>query len=351
MYGMTAMSYNPINDSLFQVGHDHQQAVGEISIPELRDVRSVGFNGLARAMAIQPMVRVQDRAPNYTLEGNVKVGGTFPTDDGKLLVSLYEYYDGDGDAVASHLVVDPADVAGGDVTGLFQLGTFRGGYTGGYMARVPDAWREKLGFPYVAGLNGVAITSRTSQGPALIGFDPSDWSKAEGFLYYPYAHGQPYSLVTLGGYGAWNSSTYAHGIVFAEDTASVLFIGRIGEGELIYGGGTSDPALHKTYDSNGLYLAYDPCGSSKGYHAYPYVTRVWAYKVEDLLQVKAGVKKPHELLPYAMFNLDDILPTYACGNVNGVAYDAKSGQIFLSQPGNGAWGEPGVHVLQIKAAP
>lgn len=350
MYGMTAMSYNADNDSLFQVGHDHYQLVGEISVPELRDARA-GFTKLARSTIIQKMDKPQSRVPNYTLEGNVKVGGTLLTDDKKLVVSLYEYYDADASANESHLVVNPANVSTGAVTGLFRVGTARGGWTGGYMARVPDEWREKLGASYVCGLNGVAITSRTSQGPALIGFDPNDWSKSVELLRYPYTHGQPYSLETLMGYGAWNLSASAHGIVFPENTACVMFIGTIGEGELIYGGGTSDPALHKTKDANGLILAYDPCGHSKGYHAWPYVTRVWVYKVADLMAVRAGTVKSHEVKPVAMFNLDDVLPLKACGRTNGVAYDAKNERIFISQPGNGEWGEPGIHVLKIKDPP
>ena len=93
-WGGTALAFNPANNSLFLVGHDHQQAVAEVQIPA-SVVNSGNLKDLPTAKVLQPFVKVLPRIPNFTLEGTVKVGGLMVV-DGQLIGTLYVYYDGPG---------------------------------------------------------------------------------------------------------------------------------------------------------------------------------------------------------------------------------------------------------------
>jgi hypothetical protein len=160
-YGGTAIGFNPANNSLFAVGHDHHQAIAEISIPEI--INSEVIDDLARATVLQPFAGVLGRIPDYTLESTVKVGGLMVV-DGQLLGTAYEYYDGDGDAIDSHFRFTSLDVSAGDVEGLFQVGSLGGGFVGGYMTPVPPEWQEVLGAEYITGQ--AALSSSAAPPPA-----------------------------------------------------------------------------------------------------------------------------------------------------------------------------------------
>ena len=140
-YGGTALAFNPANNSLFIVGHDWDQAVAEISIPT---IRTGSLSGLSTASVLQPFVDVLARVPNDTLEGNVKLGGLMVAGN-QLIVSAYEFYDAEGDAVDSHFKLSSLNLSNAAVTGFFEVGNEGGGYVGGYMAAVPGEWQDEFG--------------------------------------------------------------------------------------------------------------------------------------------------------------------------------------------------------------
>ena len=108
----------------------------------------------------------------------------------------------------------------------------------------------------------------------------------------------------------------------------MLFFGRQGIGEFCYGTGEE---------------CSDPIDSSKGTHAYPYVHQVWAYDALDLQAVKEGMQQPWEVLPYAIWRLDEMDSVGGATNA-GAAYDPGSGRVYLTE----RYGEnPAVHVYQI----
>jgi hypothetical protein len=59
-YGGTALAFNPEKKSLFVVGHDHDQAVGEVEIPATA-VNSTKQDDLPVARVLQPLVRYSRR--------------------------------------------------------------------------------------------------------------------------------------------------------------------------------------------------------------------------------------------------------------------------------------------------
>jgi hypothetical protein len=134
-FGGTALAFNPANNSLFLVGHDHHQAIAEIKIPEAI-VASANLNDLDTATVLQPFVRVAARLPNYTLEGTVKVGGLLVV-GGQLVGTLYVYYDGPGKAVQSHFRLDSLNLAAAKVEGLFTVGHLGGVLSAATWRRCP----------------------------------------------------------------------------------------------------------------------------------------------------------------------------------------------------------------------
>jgi hypothetical protein len=88
-YGGTAIAYNPVNNSLFMVGHDQSQKIAELSIPTLK---TGALSNLNTGSMLQPFVDVAARIPNNTLTdvNGFKVGGLMVVGN-QLVGSLYEY--------------------------------------------------------------------------------------------------------------------------------------------------------------------------------------------------------------------------------------------------------------------
>jgi hypothetical protein len=170
-YGATAMAFDPQTGTMFMVGHDNDQMATEISIPQLRDPR---VTALAVASPVQKFFDPTDGAwQSIGPREMVKVGGLLPW-GGKLLVSMFSYYDSNGTQAASHLIGSRDLSATNDAGGPYKIGNLKTGYTSGYMTVVPEAWRTALGGPALAGNCCIPIVSRTSFGPALFAFDPED---------------------------------------------------------------------------------------------------------------------------------------------------------------------------------
>jgi len=208
-----------------------------------------------------------------------------------------------------------------------------------------------LGGPALTGQCCLAIVGRTSSGPAVFVFNPTDLGAknpipASPLVYYPLNH-------PLADWGStnpyYNGTTAIKGVVFPQGTRSILFFGRHGIGTFCYGPGTSDPTqAGKPADGGVDTYCYDPQDGSKGTHAYPYVSQVWSYDVSDLLKVKNGQMQPWSVKPYAVWSLN--VPI-AGANIGGAAYDPQTGRIFVSQECTDIVGLdclPVIHVFTVK---
>jgi hypothetical protein len=336
-WGGTALAFNPARHSLFLVGHDQEQAVAEVEIPAAV-VNSANLNDLPTAKILQPFVKVTARVPNYTLKGNVKVGGLL-VESGRLVGTLYEYYDADAKAVQSHFVLDSLDLAAAQVSGLFTVGTFGGGFVGGYLAPVPAEWQDELGAPTVTGQAALCIIGRTSSGPALFGFDPKDLGPSPApvrpYVYYPLPH-------PLGKIDArnpyFNGNTEIRGVFFVPGTPTVVFFGAHGTGDVGYG----QPEPFN-----------DPHRGSKGWHSVngEYAYQVWAYDVRDFVAVKDGAKKPWEVKPTEVRTFEFPVDN-AAKHLGGVAFDPAAGRLYVSQLwAGGGDALPLIHVFQVPKDP
>jgi hypothetical protein len=336
-YGGTALAFNPAHNSLFIVGHDWDQAVAEIAIPQ-SIVNSNSLNNLATASVLQPFVKVLGRAPNNTLANRtVKIGGLMVVNGG-LIGTAYDYYDALGTARDSHFKLSSLSLATADVTGYFQVGNLGGGFVGGYMAPVPAQWQAAFGAPYLTGQAALTVIGRTSAGPAAFGFDPnalgSSAAPATPYVYYPLGH----ELGAMVGAAdpLFNGATWVNGVFFAPGTRSILFFGSNGTGQIGYGEAAAFNDTNRT---------------SKGYHAVngQYRYQAWAYTVDDFLAVKNGIKQPWQIRPYEVWNFDFPISEGA-KHIGGVAFDAATGRLYVSQIGGDAVGygyKPLIQVFQL----
>jgi hypothetical protein len=331
-YGGTGLAYDPARNGLFVVGHDWYQLTAEVTIPPL--VKSSRLAALNRAAFLQPFADATGGKIDRTPGPNSKIGGELVY-QGRLLGTAYVYYDATDSQVVSHWV-RPSTSLAGPARGLFQVGSLGAGMVSGFMATVPPEWSTLLGGPVLTGNCCIPIISRTSFGPAAFAFDPASLGGGGPvadvpLLYYPAAH------PTIGPWNAtWNPArgiffgggTTIRGVVFPAGTRSVLFFGTQGVGKFCYGEGTAKRGLAGKPTPDGTTWCYDPDGSSKGTHAYPYVPEVWAYDAADLLAVRRGLKKPWQVRPYATWAFH--LP-FGSSQIGGAAYDAAHRLIYVSQ--------------------
>ncbi|MCI0682533.1 MAG: hypothetical protein L0Y71_10550 [Gemmataceae bacterium] len=319
-YGGTALAFNPLNESLFLVGHDHHQEVAEVSIPKTL-TKSERVADLPEAAILQPLKGILGRLPRWTLDGNVKIGGLMVVDK-KLIGTAYVYYDGPGKAVDSHFMLESTDL-NSEARGLFQVGRLGAGFVAGYMAPVPPEWQKKIGAPYLTGQAALAIISRTSSGPAVFGFDPKNLGKTpapvHNLVHYPLKN--PLGKIdTKNPY--YNGMTTIRGVVFPPHTRSVLFFGT-------HNNGTAD------YKPGGWVLR-----DGRTFF------QVWAYDANHLLAVKKGAAPPWRVRPYDVWEMP--LPITTPNMIlGGAALDPATRRVFVSQQfGNGVL--PLIHVFGIR---
>jgi hypothetical protein len=347
-YGTTGFAYYPAHNSLLVNNHIYEQKTAEVSIPQI--VNSTNLNNLSTATLLQNPADITEGnlakqgAGGATLE-YARMGGLMVYGN-KLIGGAFIWYDGGYAGELTHFTSGLAFSQTGDFHGMYKVGDLNAGFYSGYTTDIPQEWQSAFGGPALTGNCCISIISRTSFGPAAFVFNPDDLGvknpvPATPVVYYDGAH------PTLGDWGNsttvnlyFNMATGVTGIVFPAGTRSVLFFGRQGTGVPCYGcGGSTNPGGDCANE-----WCYDPAGSSKGCHAYPYKPWVWAYDANDLLSVKNGQKNPWDIRPYAVWALD--LPDTGGNDLQGVAYDPATRRLYVSQSyGDGA--SPLIHVFSI----
>ncbi len=322
MWANGALAFNPARNSLFVVGHDHYQQIGEISIPPLG----------GSATILQPFVSTE-QARNQLSRDETKIGGLHVL-GAQLVVSAYIYYDANGTATRSHFVRSTTLSQASPAT-VFRVGSLNPGFYAGYMADVPTAWRGAFGGDLLVGQCCIPIVSRTSFGPSVSVTSQASILSATNtaatmLLGYPEDHQTlGHWDTTYSATNRFNGTSHVGGMVVPEGTASILFIGGQGFGNFCYGTG---PACG------------DPVYSDQGNHAYPYRSHVWAYSAHDLAAVKTGTKQPWEVMPYATWELSSRISE----RVAGVAFDRATGRLFVAEQ-QGDSGTMRIHVLAVNS--
>jgi len=336
-YGGTSLGYNPINNSLFLMGHDQYNRTAEISIPDV--VNSANLSDLRTATLLQSFRdategRLNSINPNDP--NSQKIGGHLVFGD-RLIITGFSTYDGAGSQNSSHFARPLSLSTSNQVIGPVAVGS-RVHYTSAYMTLIPPEWQSSFGGPALTGNCCRSIIGNQSHGPAVSVFNPDDIGEvnpvpATDLLYYTSQHQLGPGQSSQNPY--FNLTTRVEGVVFPNGTRSVLFFGSHGIGPYCYGTGSA---------------CNDPARPSKGTHAYPYVYQVWAYDANELLQVKNGNKAPYDVQPYAIWTFN--LPTEKDNehNIGGAVYDQRTGRIYVSQP-RGDLKLPIIHVFNVDIGP
>lgn len=358
------IAFNPKNNSLFVVAHQFTQTVTEVSIPTLK--KTDDYYSLNEGTILQTPTDPTDGKRRYTGKGGALISANYTEDldneyitgllvvDNSLIGTVYSAYSYALDSDLSHFKSSTDLSIPDDVQTMLKVGETGAGFVSNYMAHVPTKYQQIIGSKYVTGMACKSIMSRTSFGPSLFGFNPETFVLDPNFVnpttplvYYPENN------ATLGGYWTknqvYNMSVQINGAFFAKD--SVIFVGRNGLGEPLYGSGTTDKNLHKQEKDGGAHIwVYDPVYPTvHGPHAYPYRYWFWAYSLTDLAKVKNGTAKPWEITPYkhGAFNIPMDKGTYVTGNLGGVANTPDGTRVFIvAQKADG--NKPIVHVYRLK---
>ncbi len=340
-YNGAGLAYNPAKNSLFISGHIDYGKVAEISIPTV--VNSTNLDSLNRAVQLQGLQDITEGNKNKISAGGaayqngaVNSGGLLVYNN-RLIGTDFGFYDANHEAVRSHFSSGLTLSQTGDFQGMYQLyPSPQAGFVAGPMAIIPAEYQAALGGKALTFLRAPSQNpGRSSYGPGAFAFNPDDLTGSSStvinsvpLIYYDMSH------QTLGAYdGPTNSYVSIKdeiwGIVFPENTKTVLFFGRHGKGARCYGTGTD---------------CGDPIYADKGDHAYPYVYYVWAYDVDDLIAVKNGTKNPWDLVPRT-WELN--VPVGGWNwNISGAAYDSSTQRIYLLTD-RGESPLPVINVLQL----
>lgn len=328
-YGGGGLWYNPTNNSLFVRGRDNYFDVLEIEIPEtLTDGNAVGATSdLATGTMLQGRRFTSSEISNYNFGGPAKIGGML-LKGSKLFVQMYEYYDNLPFATDNVIYFDSATLSGANVSDLYQIGgassSKNASYVSGYFGDIPAAKQSKLGgYTHFGGNNGLAITTRCSQGPVFVGFDPDDIGVTEPteggwYLYYEDANRLGWNDDPV-----WNPVSRAWGAFIPDGTNCVIFIGT---NAVVGSKGYVDVEYGDGADFN------DMCDPSKGYHSIngDYGAYYWAYNLDDLESAKNGTVAPFSITPYA--HGEFTFPFPRCGHFpNGCAYDRTNKLVYTCE--------------------
>lgn len=326
-YSQGPIAYNYENHSLFIVGHTHQQAIAEYAIPEI--IKSEELSELNMVETpIQVFSSILDRTPDGNPEKIDRVGGLYYVNYGgqaKLIVNAFEYYDAPADNTVSTLIIDNAnDIENSSVSGYFS---FEGGatHTSGWISPIPEAWQETLGGSHITGhSSGIPIISRCSAGPSAFSFEMNDALNASNTiktttlldfsLSNPLHEDLSNESKTNNIWTHLSRATYGFVV---PGTRTYLTIG--------YSGGYESGVCYKcTQDNGNLCGGYCTPEADDNYQYY------WLWDVNDLLAVKNGTLRPHEVMPYdhGFFNT----PFQANGSkkIGGGSFDPATGNLYLS---------------------
>lgn len=352
-WGGIALAYDAAHNSLYLVGNPQGELTAEVSIPPL--VNSTNLSDLNTATLIQPFTDAANgrrNAVNPTDPNAQLIAGQLVY-DGRLILAIESYYDGDGTQTTSHFARSLDLASATPFVGPITVGSQYPGFVSGYMTTIPSEWQSLFGGPALTGNCCLNIIAEQSNGPAISVFDPdkigvSNPVPAVALVGYPHyaALATPWNTQS----DLFNGTTIITGVAFPPGTRSVLFFGRQGTGPFCYGPGTSDPSLAGTIVTGTASEPWclDPADSDKGTHAYPYAYQVWAYDANDFLAVKNGSKRQYDVRPYAVWSFH--LPfenAQGPHKLGGTAYDQKNGLIYVSQECADTACNPIIHAFKV----
>lgn len=362
-YSGHALAYAPVGDpagkndgypgSLYAAGHPCERLVGEISIPA--PVNADTFADLPRATVLRALTDITE---GWKDKCELKEGCHYTE------IAGLEYLP-NINKIAWNLR-NPTNVSGTDqdslgwsdldlthAQGVWHIGArsnevFHNAKTSDYLFKAPDRFARQYldGKWLIAGNHRKAGAFGGSQGPTMYALAP--WKDgnppasgqeldALALLYYPAVEGcaeddfaqcyyPGYRIADEWGGGAW---------IEANGKTAILIFGRKGLGINCDGiPGEDCPA--------------SLCATSSGQHSDPYEPQILFYDPYALADVVAGVKRPWDVAPYAIYRPVEEVFDPDCGLLNAVAYDPERNFIYVTESKATSGGAVIVHVWEVK---
>ena len=290
--------------------------------------------------------------------------------NGLLIGDMINSYD--ANAIDTHFMWrsdNPNDIVNSNVEGLFEL---EGKYNAsGWISPVPDEWQTELGYKHIMGnAHNFSISRRSSIGPSCFGIDLNQLVsntviepiKTEAFMNYPHAEGRALfataypNLIEQYGYRNVHYNiviqddpikTGLEHVSYPDQSAplgnDIWAVGsRAAFGFIVPGTSTYAVLGHLTGAKYGVgYKIVDSAGTKfSGYSPYiedDWSHHIWLFDVNDFLEVKAGKKLPHEILPYDHHDIDT--PWEGINNnskdriLAGGTFDSVNNRLYLTVRG------------------
>lgn len=329
-YGESSMNYatgvmEQSGNSLFIVGHAHDDMIAEFAIPDLVNSELISdLNSAGDPLQFAPVLNRVDGGNSQNID---QITG-LELIDGKLVINGIEYYDAAADNTSTTLVAaDAFNLASSAITGYLELsGAAR---ASGWISDVPAEWQARLGGQYLTGgSSGGPFISRHSVGPsAFILKKPSilNASAAEPAIattrLLEFTEENPLHADLLNNAGNNNLWTHTDSAVYGFIVPGSRTYATFGYSS----GHKSGIGYEITQDDGTLCVGYCAYESSDVANFY------WFWDMNDLLAVKNGEMEAFAVRPYAYGEFQLPFQTSATYNqVGGATYDAATRTLYFS---------------------
>lgn len=310
-------------DSLFIVGHDHDDAVAEFAVPGLVDSTDISKLQMARRPR-QGFVKVLDRSPAGNPESLDEIVGLEVVGE-SLVINATEYYDAPADNQLTTLVIENAADLDGSAVGSFRSmeGLAR---AAGWISSIPQPWRAPLGGTHITGYSsGGPIIGRHSVGPSAFAIDLETAVKDDGAIatteLLGFSLDKPLNgdlLNETSENKLWTQLSQARFGFVVPGTSTYLTLGS--------SGGHQSGIGYKISQNNG-----NVCGGYCSYGADDNYNYYWLWDLDDLVAVKNGSLSPERIKPYESGELN--LP-FQRGDelirVGGASFDPVRELLYIS---------------------
>jgi hypothetical protein len=165
---------------------------------------------------------------------------------------------------------------------------------------------------------------------------------------YPSTNGLEVGNIYGQSYPIWNFSTAIGGMCVPNGTDSLLIFCKTGDGLFTY---AQAAIAGETGIQRAGFRIYDPGNSEPGPHTQSCFLKVYAYDVNELVEVKDRKKTFSDVKPHGIFtlNLPSGLTSMSRRTIRGVSYDKAKRQVLVAES-CGPAESPIIHVFSVKRA-